>query len=81
MKRSNKLILLQSKNATIEAINEHMKLKEVLDKHGISTQDVDKLLKNNCETLSKQVEECNKVLPLAQKIVAMNIGISELLAL
>jgi hypothetical protein len=38
-------------------------------------------LKNHCEVLSNQVKECNKVLPLAQKIVAMNIDISELLAL
>jgi hypothetical protein len=36
-------------------------------------------LKNHCEILSEQVKECNNVLPLAQKIVAMNIDISELL--
>jgi hypothetical protein len=36
-------------------------------------------LKNHCEILSKQVKECNKVLPLAQKIVAMNIDIKQLL--
>jgi hypothetical protein len=36
-------------------------------------------LKNNCEILSGQVKECNNVLPLAQKIVAMNIDIKELL--
>jgi hypothetical protein len=35
---------LRSKNVTIEAINEHLKLKEELDKHGLSTQDIDKLL-------------------------------------
>jgi chromosome segregation ATPase len=36
---------LQSKNMTIEAINEHLKLKEELDRHGVSMQDIDKLLK------------------------------------
>jgi hypothetical protein len=35
---------LQSKNATIEAINEYLKLKEELDKYGISAQDINKLL-------------------------------------
>jgi hypothetical protein len=35
---------LQSKNVTIEAIDEYLKLKEALDQHGISTQDIDKLL-------------------------------------
>ncbi|MFL6320523.1 MAG: hypothetical protein ACJ72Q_08625 [Nitrososphaeraceae archaeon] len=29
---------------TVEAVNEHLKLKEQLDKHGILTQDIDKLL-------------------------------------
>jgi archaellum component FlaC len=28
----------------VEAVNEHLKLKEQLDKHGILTQDIDKLL-------------------------------------
>jgi hypothetical protein len=36
-------------------------------------------LKNHCEILSGQVKECNNVLPLAQKVVAMNIDIKELL--
>jgi hypothetical protein len=38
-------------------------------------------LKNSCEIRSKQLKEYNKVLPLAQKIMAMNIDTSELLAL
>jgi hypothetical protein len=29
---------------TIEAINEHIKLNEELNKHGLSTQDIEKLL-------------------------------------
>jgi hypothetical protein len=37
--------LLQNKNVTIEAISEHLKLKEQLDRHGVSVQDIDKLLK------------------------------------
>jgi DNA repair ATPase RecN len=36
-------------------------------------------LKNHCEILSGQVKECNNVLPLAQKIKAMNIDIQQLL--
>src|SRR5919197_608623 len=36
-------------------------------------------LKNHCEILSEKVKDCNNVLPLAQKIVAMNIDIKELL--
>ena len=36
---------LQNKNVTIEAISEHLKLKEELDRHGVSMQDIDKLLK------------------------------------
>src|SRR5919198_1417226 len=38
-------VALQSKNVSVEAINEHLKLSEELDKHGLSTNDVDKLLK------------------------------------
>jgi hypothetical protein len=37
-------------------------------------------LRHHCEVLLGQVKQCNKVLPLAQKIIAMNIDISELLA-
>jgi hypothetical protein len=36
--------ILQNKNANIEAINEYLQLKEELDKHGISTQHINKLL-------------------------------------
>jgi hypothetical protein len=105
-------VILQSKNVSIEAINEHLQLNEKLRQHGLSTQDVDKLLnvlanvkengfdgkkivaklkkiqrlqnkedrlKHHCEILSRQVKECNNVLPLAQKIRAMNIDIKELL--
>ena len=35
---------LQSKNVTIEAINEYIKLREELEKHDLSAQDTDKLL-------------------------------------
>ncbi len=35
---------LQSKNVTIEAINQHLKLSEELDKHGLPAKDIDKLL-------------------------------------
>jgi hypothetical protein len=36
--------VLQSKNVSIEAIDEHVKLNEKLNEHGLSTQDIDKLL-------------------------------------
>jgi hypothetical protein len=104
--------VLQSKNANIETINEHVKLNEKLNEYGLSFQDIEKLLnvlvnaneyrfdakkivgklkkiqrlqnkedrlKHHCKVLSEQVKECNNVLPLAQKIKAMNIDIKELL--
>ena len=105
--------VLQSKNMSIETINEHVKLNEKLNEYNLSFQDIDKLLnvlvnakenefdgkkivgklhkikrlqnkeerlKRHCEVLSEQVKECNKVLPLAQKILALNIDIGALLA-
>ena len=36
--------ILQSKNVTIEAINEHIQLNEELNKHGLSTNDIHRLL-------------------------------------
>jgi hypothetical protein len=36
-------------------------------------------LEHHCETLSDQVKKCNHVLPLAQKMVALNIDIQKLL--
>jgi uncharacterized protein (UPF0335 family) len=36
---------LQSKNLNIQAINEHLALNQKLKEHGLSTQDIDKLLK------------------------------------
>jgi hypothetical protein len=104
--------ILQNKNGTIETINEYLKLKEELDKYGISTQDIDKLLnllvnakeygfdgkkivgklrkikrldkkekglENNCTILSRMLDEYKEIVPLAKKIVGMNIGINELL--
>jgi uncharacterized protein (UPF0335 family) len=103
---------LQSKNVSVEAMNEHLKLNEKLNEYNLSFHDIDKLLnvlvnakengfdgkkivaklrkikrlqskedklKHHCEILSGQVKECNNVLPLAQKIKAMNIDIKELL--
>jgi hypothetical protein len=35
---------LQSKNVNIQAINEHLALNEKLKEHGLSTQDIDKLI-------------------------------------
>jgi hypothetical protein len=36
--------ILQSKNVAVEAINEYLKLNEELEKHGLSTHDIHKLL-------------------------------------
>jgi hypothetical protein len=36
--------VLQSKNVSIEAINEHMKLNEKLSEYGLSTHNIDELL-------------------------------------
>jgi hypothetical protein len=36
--------VLQRKNVTLEAINQHLKLSEELEKHGLSAQDTDKLM-------------------------------------
>jgi hypothetical protein len=36
--------VLQSKNVSIQAITEHLQLNEKLKEHGLSTQDIDKLL-------------------------------------
>ena len=104
--------VLQTKNVSIETINEHVKLNEKLNEYNLSFQDLNKLLnvltnakengfdgkkivaklrniqrlekrkdrlKNDCILLSKQLEEGMKVLPLAQKIVALNIDIKQLL--
>jgi|SRR5215212_1649552 len=103
---------LQSKDINIEAINEHLQLNQKLKEHGLSFQDIEKLLnvlinakengfdpklivrklrsirrlekkqerlKNSCEILSKKEAEYKELIPLAQKIVAMNIDINELL--
>ena len=43
--------MLQTRNANIEIIDEYLKLKEVLGQHGISTQEIGKLL----NALSKNV--------------------------
>ena len=42
-------------------------------------QSKEERLKHHCQVLSEQVKKCNNVLPLAQKIVALNIDIKQLL--
>jgi hypothetical protein len=44
-----------------------------------SLQNKEDRLKKHCGVLSDQVKKCNNVLPLAQKIRAMNIDIQQLL--
>jgi hypothetical protein len=46
-----------------------------------SLKENEKHLKNNCELLAKRIDRYKDILPLAEKIVAMHIGIGELLAL
>jgi hypothetical protein len=95
-------------------VNERIKLNEELNKHGLSTDDIDKLLnlllnakdygfdtkkitgklrsikrlekkekglEYNCTILTKQLQKYKEIIPLAERIVALNIDISELLAL
>ena len=44
MSKSNKLTLYLSKNETLEAVDEHIKLNGKLKEHGLSTHDIYKLL-------------------------------------
>jgi hypothetical protein len=46
-----------------------------------SLKDREKNLRNNCEMLAKRIDRYKQILPLTEKIVAMHIGIGELLAL
>src|SRR5919198_509145 len=106
-------VALQSKNVSIEAINEHLKLSEELDKHGLSTNDIDKLLKllvnakkygfdgkeiaeklysiqelewkekelkDKCKKLSKRISSYKDIVPFTESIVALGVGIEELIA-
>ncbi len=103
---------LQSKKVSIEAINEHILLKEELKKYRLSTRDIHKLLKllvvakeyryspgkivaklrnikrlenkenklkTSCEAFSKKENRYKDVIPYAEEIVALHIGIPELL--
>jgi hypothetical protein len=105
--------VLQSKNVSIEAINEHIQLSEELSKHGLSTKDIHKLLnlllaakeyryspgkivaklrgikhlenkenklKTSCEMLSKKEAKYKEVIPLANIILDLHIGRSELIS-
>ena len=104
--------VLQSKNVSIQTIDEHIHLNEELSKHGLSTKDTSKLLnviknieeqgfntkkivakamsmkslkdrekhlRNNCEILAKRIDRYKQILPLAEKIGAMQISMVELL--
>lgn len=106
--------ILQSKNVSIEAINEHIHLNQELEKHGLDIHDTyrlmnllantkqyefepkrivaklsgirqlekrERVLRNNCLFFAKRLDKYKEIIPLAEKIVAMKIGISELLAL
>ena len=106
--------VLQSKNVSMQTIEEHIHLNEELSKHGLSTKDTTKLvnviknieqegydtkkivakamsikslkdsekhLRNNCEILAKRIHEYKQILPLAEKIVYLNINTAGLLAL
>jgi hypothetical protein len=105
--------ILQSKNVSIEAIDEHIKLSEELEKHGLSTGDIHKLLsvlsnakkygfdgreiaaklydfkflewkekefKDKRKKLSKRMLKFKDIIPFTEEIVALGIGINDLLA-
>jgi hypothetical protein len=104
---------LQAKNVAIEAIDEHIKLNEELEKHGLSTDDIHKLLnvlinakkygfdgkkiaaklydlkflewkekelKDKSKKLTKRISKYKDVVPFTEEIVALGIGINDLLA-
>jgi hypothetical protein len=99
---------------TVEAIDEQIKLNEELEKHGLSTQDIHKLLsvlsnakkygfdgkeiaeklydfkflewkekefKDKRKKLSKRISKYKDVVPFTEEIVALGIGINELITL
>jgi hypothetical protein len=106
--------VLESKNVSIESINDYIKLNEELEKHGLSTDNIHKLLnvlrnakrygfdgkeiadklydfkflewkekelKDKHKKLSKRMSKFKDIVPLAEGIAALGIGINELLAL
>ena len=106
--------ILQTKNVAVEAINEYLKLNEELEKHGLSTHDIHKLvnvlsnakkygfggkeiatklydfkflewkekeLKEKHKKLSKRISKYKDVVPFTEEIVALGIGVNQLLAL
>jgi hypothetical protein len=65
--------MMQSKNVSIQAINEHIKLNEDLNKNGLSVDDIDKFLnvlinaKDNGFDGKKIVEKLKKIQRLQNK--------------
>ena len=106
--------ILQSKNVTVKAIDEHIRLNEKLKEHGLSRQDLYKLLsvlsnakkygfdgkeiadrlydfkflewkekefEDKRKKLSKKISKYKDVVPFTEEIVALGIGINELITL
>jgi hypothetical protein len=67
-------VLVNAKENEFDAKKIVAKLKKIQ-----RLQNKEDKLKHHCEVLSEQVKKCNNVLPLAQKIRAMNIDIQQLL--
>jgi hypothetical protein len=61
---------LQSKNVTIETIDEHIHLNEELSKHGLSTKDTDKLL-NVIKNMDQQGFDTKKIVAKAMSIKSL----------
>ena len=62
-------VALQSKNISVEAINEHLKLSEELDKHGLSTNDIESFITNvnsGYIPLQKTVELVNQIYEISK---------------
>jgi DNA polymerase III delta prime subunit len=106
--------ILQSKNVSIEAINEHLQLNEELKKYRLCTKDIHRLinllliakeyryspgkivaklrnikrleneenkLKTSCDVLSKKEAKYKDVIPFTEELVALGVGIQELIGL
>jgi uncharacterized protein (UPF0335 family) len=106
--------ILQSKNVTIEAINQHIQLNKELKKYRLSTKDIHRLLdvllaakkyryspgkivaklrsikrlenkenklKDNIDSLSKKDARYKEIIPFTEELVALHVGIPELMGL
>ena len=62
--------VLQSKNVSIETIDEHIHLNEELSKHGLSTKDIGKLV-NVIKNMEQQGYDTKKIVAKAMSIKSL----------